>query len=166
MSRQSSKELTSSTKRTRQKSKHYGVNESDENYDEIFDRGAKKNSSIASTSRNGKVSQNSINSRDISVITLDRSVSLSAVQLLPTIAKMSATINHLKERIDHLNSEMRRMNNNTKFQAGDREVTADEMPLLKQFESFELPIHEQTRLDNLEHTLKTNKTFYIFFVSA
>lgn len=152
------------SKRTRTKSQHHGINKNVKNYDEIFEQAIEENALLVTTNTTNK--NKSDKSLDISITAIDQSTSLSVEEVLPLLAKMSATIKYLTGKISDLHSEIKNMKNTTTLQVGDQEVTADEMPLLMRFESFELPISDANRLDSLENILKTDKTFYIFFVSV
>lgn len=152
-------------KRSKNRTKRYGNDKIDQNWDAIFDtEGNETNISI--NTRSEEKAQGIDNSQDNSGTMFDRSSSLSVEGILPMLANISTTVKFLTDKMNNLSSDMRHMQNSTKFQNNDQEVTADEMPQLRKFESYELPIQDQNRLEHLEKTLRIDKSFYVFFVSA
>lgn len=156
------------SKRPRNKTKHYGKADNCKNYDEMFDQGTGENDVIIRVNtRNDKSTQNSAQSPNKSIAVFDRVTSWPIEEeVLSMLTNMSATIKYLTEKVNSLSSEIRYLRNDPKLQISGQEVTAEEVPLLRKFESYELPIQDQNRLEHLEDTLRTDKTFYIFFVSA
>lgn len=82
-----------------------------------------------------------------------------------SLAAMSTTIKYLNEKVNRLTDEIRRMRNDTTLQIDSFDVKAEEMNLLRKFESFELPIQNSDQLEFLENDLKIDRSFYVFFVS-
>lgn len=158
-------------KRVRNKVKPYGINKNPRNFNDIFDRAMKENCAPSSSnSKTSNISQNASqnlkNSGPKPAVQTESSASLSVDDILPTLAKMSATITYLRDKTNNLSNEIRLLRNSPRLQIGDQEVSAEEVPLLQTFESYELPISNKNQLDQLEDALKTDKSFYVFFVSV
>lgn len=157
-------------KRSRTHIDRYGSNENNPtNYDDIFDESrqdvlvstqTKEFNTIGIEVQNSSSSDNLINS--ISNAEYDL---VPVNEILPVMTKMQALIRYLVKKTDSLSDEIRQIQNKPTLSIGNDEVRVEDLPLLKIFDIYKLPIMNQDQLEKLENNLKTNKTFYVFFVS-
>lgn len=84
--------------------------------------------------------------------------------IVSIISKMSETIKFLTEKVEALSEEIRLMQSTSVLKVDDT-VNLKETPLHEKFKSFDLPVTDRSRLENLENDLKLNQSFKIFFVS-
>lgn len=154
-------------KRSRKSVHRFGNSETEQNYDHIFDMGNKRkdNPIIDNIIYSVNTDQSIANNAENSITDSSQGDSLSVKDVLPILSEMFNTIKFLTEKVNNASNEIRSLQNNPKLHIDDKDVTADELPLLRKFESFTMPIQEQNQLKLLEDSLKTDKTFFIFFVS-
>lgn len=85
--------------------------------------------------------------------------------LLEAIAKMSAVITYLSEKLNRLTAELQQIQNTSTLNILNNDVEDEDIQHLRRFESFKLPIEDRNHLENLDGILKEDKSFYLFFVS-
>lgn len=139
--------------RLRKRTNRYGIDDNNNgNYDHLLGKFDEENEAKNCSFTNAaEDTQNSDNSDEI--------------HLLPIIVEMRAIIKLLTEKLNGLSTEVRDMQQNSVLNIGQNEVEEQELPQLKMFESFKLPIDERHDLEKLETHLKTDESFHIFFVS-
>lgn len=86
--------------------------------------------------------------------------------IISIISQMSETIRFLSEKVYTLSEEIRTIQNSSVLKINNDDVNKDEEPLFERFQTFELPIKDNKRLDELEFDLKSDQSFKIFFVRA
>lgn len=108
----------------------------------------------------------------LTAVTIDNSVENDRksdnemhLNMLPTISEMRETIKYLSEKLTKLSAEFRQIQQNSVLNIGQNEVEDKELHLLTKFEAFKLPIGSRADLESLEFDLKSDKSFYVFFVS-
>lgn len=84
--------------------------------------------------------------------------------IIPLILRMSETISFLTDKLISLSDEIRHIQNNPVLKINNDVVSEEETLLLQKFESFQLPIAERIRLEQLEADLQHDQTFNTFFV--
>lgn len=145
---------TSSHERLRQKTNRYGIDDNNnKNYDHLLSELGVENEQ-ASLENITEPTKNA---------TADNSNNIHLMSSV--IVEMRAIIKLLTEKLKGLSTEVRGMQQSSVLNIGQNEITDEELPQLKKFEAFKLPINNQQDLESLETYLKTDESFHIFFVS-
>lgn len=146
-----------SSKRTRKETIHFG-NKTSKNYNDMFPI-------EFDTTRPGPSSE----VRTIVHLSEHKSnsprTSIRETDIHLIISQMSETIEFLTEKLFRLSEEIRRIQNHSVLNIGNESVNKENEPLLEKFGTFEIPIDDQKRLEDLELELKFDQSFKTFFVS-